>query len=158
MRDRSRLLPSSLLVALPLLLVGCSGPGADQSGGSGGSAASPPDPCRPYEGLKPTQGQVTITVQGNTVKVDPPRPRIQKGQGELEWTSTDGPFVILAGPGPRGRPFVDETFGAGAGATARQGVNPVAECGTYKFGVVVWDAANDRLVGVDPPVDIVPGW
>lgn len=166
----SRTTRALVLAAIPFLLAGCAGERGDEADASTEeadagmetgvaearrAAAAQEAACRP--GQTPTAGPVRIALDRNgKIRVDPARVKVVEGAGSVEFTS-DRPFVLIFNRKGGVLPTRAATAAAKARSRAPVRVNPRAECGSYKYSVAVWDSAAGVPVGVDPPIDIVPG-
>lgn len=176
---RSRALPvGAAVLGLALVLGSCADRQEASPGDAGDTASNDtaagavgqvPDACRPGQ---ETDEQVEVSLRGQgagaRVVVSPDTVRIREGgDEELRWVG-DHPFIVIFKPRNGVLPTraataasraVDTSYASqdtGRSARARSRTNPEAPCGEYRFDVAVWNEAEGRLVGVDPPLLIVP--
>lgn len=110
-------------------------------------------------GQPATTGPIEIGLTpGGKVEVKPdPHIRLKMGNGAVKFTSPSGlPFALFFDPENGDLPTQAATRTVPANGNVTVRVNPNVECGAYEYHVAVWDAANGRVVPLDPPLYIVP--
>lgn len=149
----------SVIVAAALT-AGCAGESPEttadmtQAGADAGQARAADPACRPNQ--TPTPGPVRISLDSlGGVVVAPVPVKLARGSGSVEFTS-DVPFALIFERRNGNLPTQAATAAAAAGGRARVSANPGIGCGRYEFSVAVWDSARERVVPLDPPIDIVP--
>lgn len=155
--------PHLTVATLALALVGCEPaeeePEETMAQEEATAVGDQEDPCREFQDLTPTPGPVDITVDPQGIPVVTPAVvRMSKeAGGTMDWTSGDYPWLVIFQPNQNNvLPMQAETLGGAAAQAAGSMLNPDAPCGNYKYSVVVWDQANEQLLGVDPPFQIIP--
>lgn len=146
------------LLAAVALAAGCGGESpeatTDMQKAQAGANQAPDPACRPNQ--TPTSGPVRISLDGQGgVEVAPLPVKLAVGTGSVEFTS-DLPFALIFHPRNGNLPTRAPTASVPAGGRAPVRANPGIGCGRYEFSVAVWDAGSQRVVPLDPPIDIVP--
>ena len=155
----SRLVP--LMTAAALLAACGGGERAAQDGTDTVADGQPPAECP----TGPVQADVAVTIQGDSVEVQPRVVRVAQG-GDITWESAH-PFMIFVQEHPdRGLP-TDRALiprgkakGSGPGKGKGKGVGkvkPNAPCGEYGYKMAVYDSATGQMLPLDPPIMVVPG-
>lgn len=151
----------AMSAALALVLVGCEPQVVDEP--VEGAPEEPmaqqeaeEDLCRELEGPA-TAGPVEITLgQDDAIQVSVDTVKVSRAGGEVAWTSASHHFLVLFQARDGFLPMRVPSVAGPPEASAAAAAKPDAPCGTYKYSIALWDQANERLVGVDPPFQIIP--
>lgn len=159
-----------VLALLPLMAVAtaCEGPpeepldGADPGAQADPEAqadpGAPPDSCPVFAkmDLTPTTDPIEITFGPDGIRVEPDTSYVSRRGGKLAWRSSDHPFVVAFHHRRGALPFGQAPRAGRPGSPVSLAVAGSPPCGTYKYSVMVWDAAGDSMAVLDPPYMLIP--